>query len=217
LFSLCRGELKLELHEGRGRKKGDTSKKIIGVALDLFRKQGFDATSMEQIAEEAGIARMTLYNHFPAKEAIINSYVQRKIHETMPTTIQLLQGLPDTRSRLTAVLTRQWEWAKKNLPMEILEKFYIFLMQTALDSFKNPDYSNSFADILAYCVKLGQKQGEIRQDVVTEDVAIMLSWIHGNTIMRWIADPEHYPVHERINRSVDLFMRGVVSRSNQEK
>jgi hypothetical protein len=101
--------------------------------------------------------------------------------------------------------------------MEILEKFYIFLMQTALDSFKNPDYSNSFADILAYCVKLGQKQGEIRQDVVTEDVAIMLSWIHGNTIMRWIADPEHYPVHERINRSVDLFMRGVVSRSNQEK
>ena len=54
------------------RKKEETRQKVIGVALQLFRQNGLEATTMEQIAEVADIAKGTLYNYFPAKEAIIH-------------------------------------------------------------------------------------------------------------------------------------------------
>ena len=65
------------------RKKKDSRRKIIGVAMDLFKKQGFDATTMEQIADEADIARATLYSYFPVKEAILHLHVQKSDQESM--------------------------------------------------------------------------------------------------------------------------------------
>lgn len=39
---------------------------ILSVAMRLFKEQGVNATSMEQIAQEVDIAEGTLYNYFPA-------------------------------------------------------------------------------------------------------------------------------------------------------
>lgn len=53
------------------RKKEETRKKIISVAMDLFNRQGFDQTTVEQIAEVADVAKGTVFNYFPAKDAIV--------------------------------------------------------------------------------------------------------------------------------------------------
>ena len=66
------------------RKKEKTKQQILTVALRLFKQHGFDVTTMEQIAEEADIAKGTLYNYFPAKETIISEYVQRSFKERYP-------------------------------------------------------------------------------------------------------------------------------------
>jgi AcrR family transcriptional regulator len=47
--------------------------------MDLFKQQGFNETSMEQIAEESDIAKVTLYKYFEVKEAIIAAYWQERI------------------------------------------------------------------------------------------------------------------------------------------
>lgn len=50
---------------------GGTRAEILRVALDLFRTQGYDATSLRQIAERLGITKAALYYHFPAKELLV--------------------------------------------------------------------------------------------------------------------------------------------------
>lgn len=52
----------------RERKKRRTRRAIQEIALDLFEKQGFDATTVEQIADAAEISPSTFFNYFPAKE-----------------------------------------------------------------------------------------------------------------------------------------------------
>ncbi len=42
-----------------------------GVALRLFSEQGYDATTVEQIAREAGVSHMTFFRHFPTKDAVV--------------------------------------------------------------------------------------------------------------------------------------------------
>jgi len=64
-----RHELPAIRHEGlRERKKRRTKRAIQEVALDLFEKQGFDATTVDQIAEAAEISPSTFFNYFPSKE-----------------------------------------------------------------------------------------------------------------------------------------------------
>ena len=60
----------------RQRKKTATSDRIRECALRLFREQGYDATTVEQIAAAAGVSHMTFFRYFPTKEdvALSDSY-----------------------------------------------------------------------------------------------------------------------------------------------
>jgi AcrR family transcriptional regulator len=44
---------------------------VVAVALDLFATQGFDATSVEQIAQAAGISRSTFFRNFGGKDDVV--------------------------------------------------------------------------------------------------------------------------------------------------
>ena len=49
----------------------DTAQEILDTALDLFAAQGFHGTSIREIAEEVGIRKSSIYNHFSSKEEIL--------------------------------------------------------------------------------------------------------------------------------------------------
>ena len=55
--------------------KGNTKREIITAALDLFSTQGFEATSISQIADAVGIRKASLYSHFESKQAILDQLV----------------------------------------------------------------------------------------------------------------------------------------------
>lgn len=56
--------------------RGNTKQDILEAALDLFSVQGFEATSISQIAGAVGIRKASLYSHFESKQAILDALVQ---------------------------------------------------------------------------------------------------------------------------------------------
>lgn len=64
-----------------GRKPKSTVDEIIVVAWDLFERNGFDSTTMADIATAAGISRRTLFNYFPSKEALLYPAVDVYMNE----------------------------------------------------------------------------------------------------------------------------------------
>ncbi|MET0132727.1 MAG: TetR family transcriptional regulator [Kibdelosporangium sp.] len=56
--------------------RSDTREKIQDVALELFAEQGYDKTSLREIAERLGVTKAALYYHFKTKEEIISSLLR---------------------------------------------------------------------------------------------------------------------------------------------
>jgi AcrR family transcriptional regulator len=55
----------------RERKKAKTRAAIQAAALQLFERQGYDATTVDQIAELAEVSQATFFRYFPAKEEVV--------------------------------------------------------------------------------------------------------------------------------------------------
>ncbi|MGO4457882.1 TetR/AcrR family transcriptional regulator [Streptomyces sp. NBC_01276] len=89
-------------------KRGNTRQRIQDVALELFAEQGYEKTSLREIAERLDVTKAALYYHFKTKEDIIISVFEdstRPIDEL----IEWAQGQPRTLETKREVLRRYSE------------------------------------------------------------------------------------------------------------
>ena len=86
----------LSSQNGPGRPK-DLAKReaILEAAKRLFLSNGYASTSMDAVAAEAGVSKLTVYSHFNDKETLFSSAVMAKCEEQLPT---LFFELPDGMS-----------------------------------------------------------------------------------------------------------------------
>jgi AcrR family transcriptional regulator len=78
--------------------------KILSVAGSLFYREGIHATGVERIAQQAGVSKRTMYQHFPSKTQLVEEYL-RAIHDTggMPNEKALDTVGLSPRNRLLAI------------------------------------------------------------------------------------------------------------------
>jgi AcrR family transcriptional regulator len=57
----------------RERKKIETHRRIYRAAMDLFTEKGFHATTVDEIAERADVAKGTVFNYFPLKTSFLHT------------------------------------------------------------------------------------------------------------------------------------------------
>jgi AcrR family transcriptional regulator len=87
-----------------GAKSEETRARILNAALASFRVRGFDAATMRDIAEEAGVATGAAYYYFPSKEAIVLDFYRRSCDEMQSSIDEALQDSGGLEDRLRAVI-----------------------------------------------------------------------------------------------------------------
>ncbi|MED5387576.1 MAG: TetR/AcrR family transcriptional regulator [Pseudomonadota bacterium] len=88
----------------RGRPK-DPAKRaaILDAAKKLFLSQGFAGTSMDAVAKEAGVSKLTVYSHFSDKETLFSAAIEAKCHNMLPVPIFELDRSQPLRTTLTKI------------------------------------------------------------------------------------------------------------------
>lgn len=196
------------------RRKEETRERLIEVAMRLFDEQGFEFTTMEQIAARADVARKTLYNHFPVKEAIIGEYVDRSIREREPELYSLIEEHPDTRSRLTAVLNWTMVWAQAR--RYVFQVYLRFRLQDRLEDDHKIVRRSRLTEILQEILVRGREAREIRRDVPMPLLIAQLDTIRVLATLGWLEDPGGFPVQEFIAEGQDLLFDGCAQRTGGE-
>ena len=120
----------------------DTKQRILDVALDLFTEQGYDGTSLRQIAEQLGVTKAALYYHFESKEDILMA-LHMRLHDFGKDALARIGDGPVTLSL--------WEELLDEIVGEMLAQRKIFLMhernQATLEKLHREDHDAEHEDI----------------------------------------------------------------------
>jgi AcrR family transcriptional regulator len=191
-----------------GRKKEETRQKILATAMNLFREQGFDAVSMETIAETVDIAKGTLYNYFPVKEAILDEYIRRNFKDRTQAWVDKIQELPNTAARMETVFADLLTGIQSQ--KVIFEKYTAYRMKQWM-SFHQEDHEKSgFQLIAAEIIRLGQLSGELRSDLPTLMLEDLCEYVFMLTVKKFYLAPETFSAPQAIERSINIFLNGTI-------
>src|SRR5579863_216292 len=95
-------------------RSAETRARILESAMDLFRRQGFDQTTMREIALEAGVATGAAYYYFDSKDAIALAFYQQAQQDLEPLIEQALAGPRGFKDRLVALLEAKLQYFEPN-------------------------------------------------------------------------------------------------------
>jgi AcrR family transcriptional regulator len=122
--------------------KVDTRQRILDVALDLFTEQGYDGTSLRQIAEQLSITKAAIYYYFESKEDILMA-LHLRLHEFGRDALLMIGEEPVTLAL--------WEQLLDQILGEMMSQRKIFLMhernQATFEKLHREDHDADHEDI----------------------------------------------------------------------
>jgi AcrR family transcriptional regulator len=194
--------------------RGNTKQEILEASLDLFSVQGFEATSISQIASAVGIRKASLYSHFESKQAILDALVKEVLEQYAAHSIfagtdweKDTDHLPLTPGEAVQMIQGQIRY--------ILHDPYISKARKMLviEQFRNPELAKlqtkqNYSDVLQYFTGLVKQL--IRQGVLAEDDPEIMAAQLCLPISVWInlcdREPDREPeVMELVDKHIRLF------------
>jgi len=93
----------------RGR-PGHDQAAVLRIAIDLFNRQGYDGTSMGDLAAELGVTKSAIYHHVPSKEHLLSEALDEALEglESAITAAEVMTGA-SAYERLTSVVRQSVE------------------------------------------------------------------------------------------------------------
>ena len=153
--------------------RGNTKQEILEASLELFSVQGFEATSISQIADAVGIRKASLYSHFESKQAILDALVEEVLEQYGKHSIfarkdweKNADSLPRTSDEAAQMILGQIRYilhdptisrARKMLVIEQFQNRSLAELQT----------KQNYSDVLRYFTGLVKQL--IRQGVLAEE------------------------------------------------
>jgi AcrR family transcriptional regulator len=197
--------------EGRLKKrKRERRMRIYNVAMDLFRSQGFERTTVSQIAEAADIVPATFFNHFKSKNALLGQMTTEVLSSLELMLEEEFKAAESTRERLTgfAALAADQIAESRGLARNVL----LELVRTESEPGQQPPYVGRIHEPFAAMLADGQQQGEVRSDQDSAFLAEMVVGILNAAITNWLADP-NYPIEQRLRQAAQFAWEAIRSES----
>ncbi len=141
---------------------------IVDATNSLLAKKGYDLMTMDEVAAEVGIAKASLYKHFPSKEALAAAAMIRLLENTLG----VVQALPPEQSaidRLRSVLRWALEMRMKGgLPTLPAENNT--LREALLNNTRYITRLMDLNELMGELIENARAQGSIRSELPTEVV-----------------------------------------------
>lgn len=90
---------------------GAPVERILAVATELFYRNGYRATGINEVIDKSGVAKATFYKHFPAKEDLARAYLKTSREAELAFIEQYVAAQDEPLNRFLAVMGSLKPWA----------------------------------------------------------------------------------------------------------
>jgi AcrR family transcriptional regulator len=176
--------------------------RILDAAATLIMRQGYDKTTMSDVADEVGVSRGIVYLHFESKEKLFEALVYREVMQYSQTWLERIEDDPHGgtiggiyRAVLYAINSRPFMAVMMRRDRRILGNYL-----------RKPD--NLFASMQSSSIGVGflkalQEAGAVRKDVdpvIMSHIMDMLSY--GLVTIQDFRQPEELPPYDRVMEAI---------------
>lgn len=172
----------------RPNRRAERIPQIIGAAMQVFARNGFAETRMEDIAQAAGLSKAALYLYFASKEEVLMASLQRFLE----------QGLTDLTALQAAdgpVATRLITWTQQRMGALQAEAAFLSIgfefhalaaRQTATRQVMQ-EYYHQYQTTITALIQTGIARGEFQATDAHEMALAIISVYEGLTVL-WMLD-----------------------------
>ncbi|MGE5606159.1 MAG: TetR/AcrR family transcriptional regulator [Bacteroidota bacterium] len=184
---------------------------ILKAAIDLFSENGFERTTVDEIAARANVGKGTIYLYFANKEQIFIAIIESGVQYILNRMNEILNQPGDFRERLQDLLRQHLQFAENH------RKFYRLFIKEGLN-LKLIGDKDSQVRILEMHKKAHQQLTEFMQIGIDQNqlrngdpdiFAFAFSGILSHFCFHWLTERENDSLVEQMPVILDLFYNGV--------
>lgn len=171
----------------RERNRQKVTERIIAAAMELFKAQGCQQTTMDDIAIKAEISRGTLFNYFPSKDALLLPWGQEILEEYVkPKLAEYLETGPKTIDVLHFLFANMSENVRA--APDLIRAF----VGEALKATNKPHADRTrtgMVEVFTQVLTYGQSRGDVRADLSAEEMAGYMSALQTGLLFHLLSEP----------------------------
>ena len=179
--------------------------RIRDAAFELFERQGFEATTVDQIAALADVGKGTFFNYFPTKQNVLTDYYARLSAEFINDAENIKTGNAQKRfaklfHSIETTLRREGQMVDVLYP-EVFKQPKLI----ALDE----DIEERVSVLYAGWLEADKDKKKLRDDFDTALAVRLIFDIWSATLRNWIEADKSFSLAEKLNRKFELLFTGL--------
>jgi AcrR family transcriptional regulator len=182
--------------------------RILDAARELFGTRGFEQVTMAEVAERAGVARATVFNHFPSRHALVEAIT---VDVLAYWDGMLERALADARTSTPTLVRALFD--HMGMGIQGFHDFFrgvfreIMKIQVGLEEGGVADATRRRAlERLTRLLARGQARGEITREIGAEDLARSFDALANGTIHHWLFDGTSGSLREWMGRAAEVYL-----------
>ena len=190
-----------------------TRETLLKTALSVFSANGYSATTLEDIAREAGLTRGAIYWHFGSKAELYNTLLQQFSARGAIIAEQAIAEGGSVLEVLRRVFVRQMVLVEEDEEVRAVVELALSKMELSpeLESGRQQQIRSGKQLIaqIADAVQQGIERGELRADLDAADIARAFLAFQNGAIQLWLAAPEAFSLKASAEAFADILMTGI--------
>jgi AcrR family transcriptional regulator len=164
----------------RASGNGDRERQIIDAATRIFQERGYDATTIQAIADEVGILKGSLYYYIETKEDLLFR-ISEEVHIGLAANLNSVDDAAEPLEQLRAFIANHVHFVADNLPAVrvFLHDFRALSEDRRKQIVKERDvYERRFRDLLTQAQDAGQIRNDLDLELVVLALFGMMNWMY---------------------------------------
>jgi len=190
-----------------------TRKQLLKKALAVFSKNGYTATTLEDIAREAEVTRGAIYWHFGSKAELYNTLIREYSDRGNAIVQQAASEGGTLLEILRRVFIRQLQAIEDDRDLRALMELYLFKtgLVPELEQGRKQQIESGVGliEMIAGIMRQGVELGQLRSDLETEEMARAYLAFQNGLTQLWLTAPDQFSLKASAESFADIIIAGI--------